>query len=161
MLYTGIPSNVFLYRSLISEPAILADVGMYRSLTIIQNELVDSRCIVIPCLSQINIPSLSPCLSQINSPSLRRSRYSSSTSLECDPDVSCRVKTSDSTESEPHNFFVSTILVPRFRLEELESIERKFLSLIADGLMDYIRNENLNLESLKTSPSDSDDDTES
>ena len=63
--------------------------------------------------------------------------------------------------SEPIEFHVSTIYVPRARLNELEELERNLSTIVGNGLMEYIYNENMmhTGESLQTSPDDSDNDT--
>jgi hypothetical protein len=62
---------------------------------------------------------------------------------------------------EPIDFYVSTIYVPRTRLEHLEELERNLSTIVGNGLMEYIYSENMTHtgESLQTSPDDSDNDT--
>lgn len=64
--------------------------------------------------------------------------------------------------SEPLNFHVSTIYVPRARLNKLEELERNLSTIVGNGLMEYIYNENMTHteESLQTSPHESGDDTD-
>ena len=138
--------------------------NMYRSspIIVVQNECIESRILVFP--SQIN--------RQINNPSLR-SRLNSSSSLIDENPLRNHMVTPDSRtpgsrtpgsrtpiyDTDPFNFSTTNVLVLRTHLEHLEFIERNISTIVADGLTEYIRNENLNLESLETSSDKSDDDT--
>lgn len=57
-------------------------------------------------------------------------------------------------ESEPQNISTINIMVSKARLEELEYLEKNIESIVAQELDEYIRSENLNLESYSKSHSE-------
>lgn len=125
-------------------------------------------------------PTHSPSRSLIHSPRFsyspsytpnQRSRGASSSCSIGDPNE--ELNTSGSPvfiTSEPLNFHVSTIYVPKARLRELEDLESNLSTIVGNSLMEYIYNQNMThtdaslqtstQESLQTSPQDSGDDTD-